>query len=187
MISLTGWLIELEFGHIVHRWHFTDWYHNFVYIISSSGNDIEVLLWTVTVSSITFRVSEGKFDRLTYKLTTVTNYTRPTRFILRAIDCQKLYRFIVWLSVIYMVYNWQQKVQFSRISYCCFCYCFKYCQRKTPPKILQIHPYCLIVSLKDRDKTFLLQVVFAYLGVCVRDLNIRTFCGVHFRIVYILR
>ena len=28
----------------------------------------------VTVSSITFLVSEGKFDRLIYKLTTVTNY-----------------------------------------------------------------------------------------------------------------
>ena len=46
----------------------------------------------------------------------VTNYTRPTRFILRALDCQKLYRFIAWLSVIYIVYNCQQKVQFSRIS-----------------------------------------------------------------------
>jgi len=42
------------------------------------------------VSSITFIVSEGKFDRLIYKLTTVTNYTKPTRFILRVLDCQKL-------------------------------------------------------------------------------------------------
>jgi len=42
------------------------------------------------VSSITFHVSEGKFDRLINKLTTVTNYTRPTRFILRVLDCQKL-------------------------------------------------------------------------------------------------
>ena len=83
--------------------------------LTSSGNDIEVLLWTVTVSSITFIVSEGKFDRLINKLTTVTNYTRPTRFILRVLDCQKLYRSIVWLSVICIVYNWQQKVQFSRI------------------------------------------------------------------------
>ena len=86
-------------------------------------------LWTITVSSITFIVSEGKFDRLINKLTTVTNYTRPTRFILRVLDCQKLYR----LSVICIVYNWQHKVQFSRISCVVFCYWFKYCQRKTPP------------------------------------------------------
>ena len=44
------------------------------------------------MSSITFILSEGKFDRLINKLTTVTNYTRPTRFILRVLDCQKLYR-----------------------------------------------------------------------------------------------
>ena len=149
MISLTGWLIELEFGHIVHRWHFIDWYHDFVYIISSSGNDIEVLLWTVTVSSITFRVSEGKFDRLIYKLTTVTNYTRPTRFILRALDCQKLYRFIAWLSVIYIVYNCQRKVQFSRIS-CVVSAIVSNIASVKLPKILQIHSYCLIVSLKER-------------------------------------
>ena len=43
------------------------------------------------MSSITFRVSEGKFDRLISNLTTVTNYTRPTRLIFRVLDCQKLY------------------------------------------------------------------------------------------------
>ena len=43
------------------------------------------------MSSITFRVSEGKFDRLISNLTTVTNYTRPTRLIFRVLDRQKLY------------------------------------------------------------------------------------------------
>ena len=74
-IALTGWLFELEFGRIVHRWHFTYWYHDFDYTVSSSGSDIEVFLWTVTVFSITFIVSGGKFDRLINKLTTVSNYT----------------------------------------------------------------------------------------------------------------
>jgi len=110
---LTGWVIDrTEFGCIVHCRHFIDWYHDFIYLISSSGNDMEVLLWTVTVSSITFRGSEGKFDRLIYKLTTVTNYTRPTRFILRVLDCQKLCRFIVWLSVIYIVIIDNRKFNF---------------------------------------------------------------------------
>ena len=36
-------------------------------------------------------MSEGKFDQLINKLTTVTNYTRPTRLIFRVLDCQMLY------------------------------------------------------------------------------------------------
>ena len=39
---LTGWVIDrTEFGRIVHRRHFIDWYHDFIYLISSSGNDIQ--------------------------------------------------------------------------------------------------------------------------------------------------
>ena len=116
--------------------------------LSSSGNDKEVLLWTVTVSD-NISCVRRKFDRLIYKLTTVTKYTRLTRFVLRVLYCQKLYRSIVWLSVICTVYNRQQKVQFSRISCVVSAIVSNIASVKTPPERLQIHLYCLIVSSID--------------------------------------
>ena len=114
---LTDWLIDrTEFGRIVHRRHFIDWYHDFIYHISSSGNDLEVFLVddhrvfdNIYCVRRKVRSADKQVDHC-YQL------YQAYQIHITSIRLWEVVSFYCILSVIYIVYNWQQKVQFSRIS-----------------------------------------------------------------------
>ena len=57
-------LIESEFGHWIHRSYLIELFHDSVVYISSPGNDIGVIFVDVHRIFDTFRVPEGKINRL---------------------------------------------------------------------------------------------------------------------------